>query len=93
MPNQPTQATIDRARGPLSNWCKQAVLFAQMIRARDLGKPIESEHVPEAFKIAEDVFVGLMNEVGPIEKHPSNEAWMTAVADATFRWVQSHLDR
>jgi len=41
---------------PLANWCKQSVLFALMIRARDLGKPLPDEFMNHALEYAAEVY-------------------------------------
>lgn len=73
--------------------CQQTVLFALMVRARDLGKPVPDEHAKEAFTYAEEVFLKVLDKAGPIERYAKPRLWMTAVADEMFRWVQKHLDR
>lgn len=93
MADEPMRATIELARGPLSNWCKQAVLFALMVRARDLGKPIPDQHADLSFAYAEEVFQKVIAQAGPSETYETQSAWMTAVVDGVFRWVQNHLDR
>ena len=41
---------------PLANWCKQSVLFALMVRARDLGKPLPDEFMNHALEYAAEVY-------------------------------------
>jgi hypothetical protein len=41
---------------PFTNWCKETVLFAMMVRARDLRKGIPDKHNLEGFIYAAEVY-------------------------------------
>ena len=78
---------------PLANWCKQSVLFALMVRARDLGKPLPDEFMNHALEYAAEVYQKVLAQGGRKEDFDSPQQWMASVADEMFRWVQDHLER
>lgn len=88
-----TKIPTGDALRPAANWCKQSVLFALMVRAKDLNKGIDDKHAPATMEYAEEVWKKISAEVGPPERYPNATLWLTEIADRTFRWVASHLDR
>ncbi len=95
MPSEsgPRRSTEEEYRRVLGNWCKQTVLFAMIVRARDLGKPLPDKFASDAREYAEEVYQKALAQVGPIENFDKPQQWMAAVVDETFRWVQDHLER
>lgn len=93
MPTKPLPQDDPNVLEPLANWCKQSVLFALMIRARDLGKPIPTTVVSEAFAIAEEVYQKVLAQAGPREHFENPQTWVVAVVDEMLRWIQDHLER
>lgn len=87
------RVTADEILPQVRSWCRQSVVFALMIRARQLGTGIPDEHALEATRYADEAAEKILARAGSPIRYATGTLWMTAVADETFRWVQDHLDR
>ena len=93
MPMEPVSQDDPIVLEPLANWCKQSVLFAFMVRARDLSKPILDNFANDALAYAEEVYQKVLAQAGPTEHFENTQTWMTAIVGEMFRWIQDHLER
>lgn len=84
----------DAAERDLRFWCGQTVACALVVRAHELGKVgIPPEHMREADLTSREVTNRIFDEAGPVENHEHQTAWMAAIAQKTFSWVNEYLDR
>jgi trans-aconitate methyltransferase len=63
------------------------------IRACELNRIAEDRSGTFPFAHAKEVALKIYTEAGDISQYESAAHCAAAFADATFQWVQSHLDR
>jgi len=82
------------AEKQLRFWCEQTISCALTLRAAELQKVgVDPDFMDEARKTCIEIAEKIFTEIGPVQSHEHQSAWMAAIADGTFRWVNQYLDR